>query len=140
MKLPVLTYKQVRAAAKRAYLASKLAAQDPVPEGRVCKYITRHGRHCAIGAGLPSQAIKAIKARQGFNCRAPQLGQRKIATWASFQDATQACTLQVLHDTWADRARFKGLLDEQAVYAEAEFAAALGIKQAAEYLRTHRHG
>lgn len=107
MKPQKLTLKGVKAAARKAYRAGTLTAQNPLPELRMCMYelppssdtATRY--RCAIGASLTPETLAFIhETRQNRWHNVKTLYNRGIL-FVNPAELGDILHIQALHDSWA---------------------------------------
>lgn len=108
MKPQKLTLKGVRAAARKAYRAGTLTAQNPFLELCMCAYellpssdtATRY--RCAIGVSLTPETLAYIhkkRANRWHNVKT--LYNWGVLAFANSHELAYILQIQTLHDTWA---------------------------------------
>jgi hypothetical protein len=122
-----LTLADVKAKAKKAYLACSLTAQDPIREYRKCQYRNESGCNCAVGVALPPDVIDHIKKRGFDDLGVGVLNEYEIVK-IDPGELDDIRKIQRFHDSWCRETRHKNITDEYCRNYERLFARAIGIK------------
>jgi hypothetical protein len=101
--MQVLTLKEIKAAARKAYKAKRLTAQHPDRAQRICVY-SNGAYRCAIGAALTKETLAALSTftqHSGLSV----LQSQGLVTVTPRKDYYEATVIQYAHDAWARAAK-----------------------------------
>lgn len=98
----VLTLTEVKAAARDAYCKKLLTAQYPKEKQRKCVYEYDGKYHCAVGAALTEETIKAIYKAGYLGATIEKVFDDGLVKIESNNELDKIRKIQNAHDTWAN--------------------------------------